>query len=233
MVGSGFHPHVWFAKSGDIFRRNIVWSDYRPALMPKPPWGSAMDYNLMHQEGASNSPAVRLQRQSGRDEHSIVADAQFINPAIGDYRVKEGSPAVPLGFVNFPMDQFGVRKPELKSIARQPVLPGQKSLAIATATRETSPHSWLGVTVRNIADEGEMSALGLPGIAGVLVLEVPATSALARAGLRMNDVILTINGAKARDVSTLARQVPDVAALQSAKIGISRQQKQSVITVAP
>ena len=83
-----------------------------------------MDYNLMYQKGARNSPATRLHAQSGRDEHSLVADAQFVDPARGDYRVKEGSPALSLGFVNFPMDRFGVQKPALKALARAPVLPG-------------------------------------------------------------------------------------------------------------
>jgi hypothetical protein len=46
---------------------------------------------------------------------SIVADAQFVDPAVGDYRVKAGSPALALGFVIFPMDRFGVQKPELKA----------------------------------------------------------------------------------------------------------------------
>jgi len=30
----------------------------------------------------------------------------FVDPAHGDYRVKPGSPALALGFKNFPMDQF-------------------------------------------------------------------------------------------------------------------------------
>jgi hypothetical protein len=123
MVGAGFDPHVWLENSGDIFRRNIVWRDYRPALMPSPPWGQEMDYNLLQQAGASTAPAVLLQRQSGRDSHSMVADAQFVDPARGDYRVQQGSPALALGFVNFPMDQFGVQKPALRAIARAPVLP--------------------------------------------------------------------------------------------------------------
>ncbi len=81
----------------------------------------------MQREGATNGPASRLQKQSGRDEHSIVADAQFMDPARGDYRVKVGSPAFALGFVNFPMDSvWGVQKPALKALARTPVLPGQK-----------------------------------------------------------------------------------------------------------
>jgi hypothetical protein len=166
MVGSGFHPHVWYANSGDIFRRNIVWTDYRPALMPPPPWGLDLDRNLLHREGAAAVPADVLQRSSGRDARSLSGDAQFIAPGRGDYRVKPGSPALALGFINFPMDQFGVTSPALRKLARTPVLPGQ---AVATtdkkAVRETATRTWLGAKVRSIADEGEMSAFGLPGVA--------------------------------------------------------------------
>src|SRR6266516_509012 len=123
-VGSGFHPHAWYAASGDIFRHNIVWREYQPAIMPAPPWGEELDFNLMHREAATNAPAPRLHGQSGRDEHSIVADAQFVDPAHGDYRVKEGSPTQSLGFVNFPMDRFGVQRLALKALARRPVFPG-------------------------------------------------------------------------------------------------------------
>jgi len=124
MVDESFNPHVWFAESGDIFMHNIVWTAYRPAKMPRPPWGQEMDYNLVQKDGTlTNVPAIRLQQQSGRDEHSILADAQFIDPAHGDYRVRDGSPALALGFVNFPMDQFGVQKPQLKAIVRTPALP--------------------------------------------------------------------------------------------------------------
>ena len=96
---------------------------------------------------------------------------EFVDPAHGDYRVKDGSPALALGFVNFPMDQFGVQKPELKAIARVPQLPQPKMPAPPSATRDAAPVTWLGASVRNIADEGEMSAFGLPGVTGVLVLE--------------------------------------------------------------
>jgi hypothetical protein len=82
-----------------------------------------MDYNLMHSPGAAAAPAVELQRQSGRDAHSLVADAQFVDAAKADYRVNAGSPALALGFRNFPMDQFGVETPELKALARVPRLP--------------------------------------------------------------------------------------------------------------
>lgn len=231
-VGSSLHPHVWYAASGDVFRRNIVWSDYQPALMHAPPWGQELDYNLMHREGAAIGPAVSLQKQSGRDEHSIVADARFVDPAVGDYRVREGSPALALGFVNFPMDQFGVQKPELKALARTPVLPGQRP-ATASGARDTAPRAWLGATVRNVADQGEMSALGLGGVGGVLVLEVKTGSALARAGLQKNDVILSVNGTKTSEVATLLQEAPALAPFQAIALGISRQQNGRVLTVTP
>jgi hypothetical protein len=233
IVGSGFYPQVWFTNSGDIFEHNIVWRNYQPAAMYHPPWGTDMDYNLLYKPGATNAPATRMQRQSGRDEHSIVADAEFIDPAHGDYRVKNGSPALALGFVNFPMDEFGVQKPELKAIARTPVLPAPRVVAIAPASRDTTPLVWLGASARNIADEGEMSAFGLPGVTGVLVLEVPADSALAKAGLQKNDVILSVNGAKTADVASLPQPAHSLAAGQNLSVGISRDQKAITLLIEP
>jgi membrane-associated protease RseP (regulator of RpoE activity) len=202
--------------------------------MHRPPWGAEMDFNLVQDYGAANSaPATQLQQQSGRDEHSIVADAQFIDPAYGDYRVKDGSPALALGFVNFPMDQFGVQKLVLKAVARVPQLSQPKMPAPVAAVRAAATVTWLGASVRNIADEDEMSAFGLSGVTGVLVLEVPAESALAKAGLRKNDVILSVNGAKTADTAALLRQAPALPAGSSFKIGISRDQKEFVVQLIP
>ena len=234
MVDNGYHPHVWYDESGDIFRRNIVWTAYRPANMHRPPWGADMGFNLVQNFGApATASATQLQQQSGRDEHSIVADAQFIDPALGDYRVKDGSPALALGFVNFPMNRFGVQKAELKAIARVPHLPQPKMAAAASATRPAALATWLGVRVRNLADEGEMSAFGLPGVTGVLVLEIPVDSALAKAGLQKNDVILSVNGGKVADTAALLRQVPASPAGSSLKIGVSRDQKEMVVQLIP
>ena len=101
------------------------------------------------------------------------------------------------------------------------------------AARTTAPATWLGASVRNIADEGEMSAFGLPGVTGVLVLEVPAESALAKAGLRKNDVILSVNGAKTPDTAALLRQAPALPVGSPLKIGVSRDQKECVVLLIP
>jgi hypothetical protein len=125
MVDNSFHPHVWYRNSQDVFRRNIVSQPYRPIRVPKP-WGKECDHNLLHRPGGTSPElAEALQDESGRDEHSLTADAKFLDPATGDYRVADDSPALRLGFANFPMDRFGVEKPELRAIARTPRLPGQ------------------------------------------------------------------------------------------------------------
>jgi len=192
IVDNSFHPHVWFQTSGDIFRRNIVFAPYRPIRVAAP-WGQELDFNLLHRPGMTSSqPAIELQQLSGRDAHSIEADAMFVDPAHGDYRVRDSSPALQLGFRNFPMDDFGVRKASLRALARTPQLPGPVTPPPSTlqSTRDKTPWNWLGAIVRNVAGMGEVSAAGLPGEGGVLVVEAPAASEAFRAGLRVDDVIV-------------------------------------------
>ena len=66
LVDGGYDPHVWYDESGDIFRRNIMWTDYRPANMHRPPWGADMDFNLVQNYGASAiepaTPAAATER---------------------------------------------------------------------------------------------------------------------------------------------------------------------------
>jgi PDZ domain/Right handed beta helix region len=206
IVNNGFHPHVWYKHSQDIVRRNIMGSDhYHPAGgMPKAPWGQEMDYNLVHQAGVMQSqPAEKLAGQSQRDGRSIIADALFVDPAKGDFRVREGSPALALGFKNFPMDRFGVQKPELKAIARTPEIPWvQTATAQAQLTGGPLLTLWQA-RVRDIAGLGDQSAYGLPEASGVLLVEVPADSRAARAGLRKGDVILACNDKPIKTVSDL------------------------------
>jgi len=189
LVNNTFHPHVWYAHSGDVFRKNIIFAEYRPVRMDAP-WGADVDANLLHRPGASTQPATRLQQQSGRDKHSQEADALFIDAPQGDYRVKDASPALALGFVNFPMDEFGVRSPELQRIARTPVFPTAN--AIAAAEKQPVMH-WLGAEVKNVTTPDEVSATGLGRAEGVLIVRVPPDSAAAKAGIHETDVILKLD----------------------------------------
>jgi hypothetical protein len=195
MVNNSFHPHVWYGNSQDIFRRNIVLTPYKPVRV-KAPWGRECDYNLLHEPGAKDEqPATVLQHASGRDQHSLVADARFVDAAKGDYRVADDSPALKLGFKNFPMDQFGVKKASLKAIARTPVLPEVSSDPNPSGNRTAPPGKrfWLGAALHALQGE-EYSAYGVgKEDSGVALVDVPAGSHAARAGLEKGLLIQSIN----------------------------------------
>ncbi|NBV23430.1 MAG: PDZ domain-containing protein [Proteobacteria bacterium] len=229
MANNGFHPHVWYKHSGDVVRRNLMWTDhYLPAGgMPATPWGQEMDYNLVHREGmAKPEPATKLAGQSKRDEHSIVADALFIDAPHGDFRVKEGSPALKLGFVNFPMDQFGVQKPELKALARTPEFSPTKPATSSGPKAPALPKvSCFGqALVRDISGLGDRSAYGLPGEFGVLLVKVAPGSEASQAGLQSEDVIIGANGKDVRNLESLYR-IRDLAAGQKLSLAIIRKQQ--------
>jgi hypothetical protein len=192
MVNNGFHPHVWFDDSASEFRSNIVMRAHAGIGQPKN-WGTLVDRNLF------TSEADRARNlDSGADANSLAGDPQFVAPAAGDFRVKDGSPALlpQIGFKNFPMDQFGVKKPSLKAIAKTPAIPALETrpAGAAPAAMPAAPRYWLGATLHGLTGE-EFSAFGVSKEAGgVQLVTVPAASAAARAGLQANDLIQQLNG---------------------------------------
>lgn len=227
-VNNSLHPHVWYEGSGDMIRRNIVFSPYRPVRVPEP-WGRECDYNLLHQAGLPQpEPAVELQRQSKRDAHSLYADALFANPAAGDFTVSEQSPARILGFENFPMDGFGVRKQELRRIARAPkLLERPTRITDNPHVREADKREWGGAIIKTIAGLGEVSASGLPDEIGVLMVSVPAESRPFQLGLREGDVIIRFQGQTVRSADQLLHGFKTVKPGHAVMLAIFRDQQES------
>jgi hypothetical protein len=127
----GPHPpekHAGFKDSNDIYTRNIyvntrdgqAWTrsfpmEHLPLLM---------DYNLYFNY-TGDKPTFDVKKLTweqwqakGADTHSVFADPMFVDPANGDYSVKDESPALKLGFKNFPMDRFGTQKSEFQPIIK-------------------------------------------------------------------------------------------------------------------
>jgi hypothetical protein len=86
LVNNGYHPHVWYADSADVFRRNIVWTDYQPAHMPSRRGARKWISTSMHDiNSVTNAPAKRLQQQadatqipSWRTHSSLIPRAAII-----------------------------------------------------------------------------------------------------------------------------------------------------------
>ena len=232
IVNNGFHPHVWYKHSQDVVRCNVMGSDhYHPAGgMPTTPWGREMDRNLVHQAGVTSPQrATKLAEQSRRDEHSVAADARFVDPADGDFRVRDNSPALALGFKNFPMDRFGVQRPELKAIARTPEIPW-----VQTSESELSAKQLRTIwqaRVRDIDGLGDQSAYGLPEPSGVLLVEVPAGSQAARARLRKDDVIVGCNGQSIASVGDLLGILAHVRATHASPLRLEVIRQQQLLSV--
>ncbi|WP_218017712.1 right-handed parallel beta-helix repeat-containing protein [Formosa haliotis] len=192
-VNNTFHPHVWYENSGDEVFSNIFMFVYQGVNVPKEnKSGKRVDSNLLFD--------AKLTQEFGWDENSIVADPQFIDPANGDFRVKAGSPAFKIGFKNFPMDQFGVKKPALKAIAKTPEIP---ELGISEALkksdrtkRKTKVIRWEGAVISRLSGQ-DFSAYGVSkSDGGIALIKVPQDSEVAKMGFLEGDLILEVNGQK-------------------------------------
>lgn len=228
-VNNSLHPHVWYSNSMDIVSRNIWMGAYRPAGgMPKKKWGQQIDRNLFTNQHDKEKFAAH-----GCDLNSIVADPMFIDPENGDYRVDESSPAVKIGFINFPMDKFGVRKTSLRKIAKTPVLPGRNAAQSSRASKSplaTGDLVWLGVKLKALDGEA-FSAFGVSrDQRGVAVNDVPSGSEAARFGLKKNDVIMSINDHSVVDADSFLKQVLALGE-KPMKLNIVREQKPMVMAV--
>lgn len=200
-INSTMHPHVWYPDSQSEVSRNIWMTAYQPAAMKEQKqFNSEVDRNLFMSEADRTQLA-----EQGWDLNSVSGDPMFMDPANGDYRVKEGSPAFKIGFENFPMDRFGVQKPELKALARVPELT-MPNMAVASLNLKKVPEAkWMGVTVKALVGE-EYSAFGVSKEdGGVCLVSVPHLSKGARMGLVTGDVIQKINGQPTRTVEELEK----------------------------
>lgn len=185
LVNNAVHCHVWYPNSGDLVENNILFRPYpHPILMPEQ-WGR-VDGNILHTPGqATPAAAEELHRITGQDQGSVRLDCRFADPAQSDYRPQNPFLA---GFENFPVS-FGVRYAPLRAIADGPELP----VFQWTETKEAGTTRILaGATLRNIADDGEMSVYGTAERNGALILAV--TGDAAAKGLLAGDVIVGYGG---------------------------------------
>ena len=222
MINNSFHPHVWFDNSEDVFRKNIVMTKYFPLWLKG--WGKEVDFNFF-----PDSVSLALARENKTDQNSLYGNPKFANPEKGDFTIEENSLALKLGFQNFPMDSFGVQKPELKAIAKQPDIPELNIVSFQKTKKRT--REWLGGTLKNIETLEEQSALGLHSMDGVVVSKVKENSKLAIAGMADGDVIVGVEGEKVKNISELLGKYQENLWHGKVKLSLVRHQKKIEILV--
>ena len=225
---STLHPHVWYENSQDSLKNNIWMAPYRPAGMPKGKWGGSSDFNLLR-----DSTFLAAAQKKGWDGNSVAGDPLFIDPAKGDFRVREESPALKVGFKNFPMDQFGVKKLALKAIARTPQIP-RVAPPQPVPPDQWGPLSedWMGARVEELVGEA-FSAYGIAKEeGGILLSKVPKSSAAASAGFKSGDVILKANGRGVPNIKALKKQL-DGAKGKTVDLQIVREQQPLTLKITP
>ena len=130
--------HVCFMDNQDILRNNIhvstnpdriVWEgiNHHPRevlLLDNNIYFATHGEPVFHTigsipEGFREYMSLKEWSAAGIDIHSSMEYPMFMDPVNYDFRVREGSPALRLGFKNFPMDQFGVQAPHLKKLAEK------------------------------------------------------------------------------------------------------------------
>ncbi len=108
IIGGMEHFHVWYAECRDTLLRNIIVNstpyEYIGVTSNLTANQAHTDYNLFWNNGG----AVTFTAGAGQDANSRVnVNPLFVNAGAGNYQVQPTSPALALGFVNFPMDSFG------------------------------------------------------------------------------------------------------------------------------
>ena len=118
-----------------------------------------------------------------------------MNPEAGNFTVPEDSPALAIGFKNFPMEGFGVTSDRLKALAQDPniPLPGKSESNQATKARKLVV---LGAEYKKLSTQAELSATGMDSLRGVLLLSVAKSSQMGRYGFENDDVVLKMDGEK-------------------------------------
>ncbi|QXP66374.1 PDZ domain-containing protein [Polaribacter sp. AHE13PA] len=217
MVNNTFHPHVWFTNSGDVFTNNIVMKKYADVRIKD--WGKEVDYNLF-----PNKEALVKAQKKGVDKNSLYGNPLFVNPKMGDFTVKDDSPALKIGFKNFPMDKFGVQEPELKAIAKQPEIPNLK--INFSKKEEVKTKQWLGTTLKEIETIEEQSSFGTHSLDGVIMLKINKNSKLSKSDFKENDVVISIEDEKVKNISNFLNLLEKNSFKESIKLMIVRDQEE-------
>jgi parallel beta-helix repeat protein len=156
-------PHLSFT-----FTRNIVVTRGAPLLAGQ--WNDGnvrLDGNIYYDAGGAalawGDASFATWQASGKDVHSIVADPQFVDLAKDDYRLRDSSPALKMGFVplapaglsvdgKLRAEAAAVKYPAMKAMPAEPPPPALQLKDDFESQPAGSPPSFARVIVEGKGD---------------------------------------------------------------------------------
>jgi hypothetical protein len=118
-----FENNIVYWKEGELLDR--AWRDkaYSFYFHPKNSSGTReitstfdMDWNLYYNPTLSvdkvafNGLSFSAWQETGKDKHSVYADPCFVDPGAYDFRLRDDSPALALGFNPIDVSEVGPRE---------------------------------------------------------------------------------------------------------------------------
>jgi len=204
IINNSLHPHVWYQNSGDVFKNNIVFMAYRPALMNKSiaedgKWGKELDYNFF----VSDTENLSRYAINGCDRHSLNGNPLFVNASKGDFSVEPHSLVLKLGFKNFSLTNFGVTKAALKAIAKTPEIPAVNIQDEFISQKTGNIYQWLGATLKEPKGE-ELSAYGVGyDEIGIALTNISNNQLALKIGFLNGDLIQAVGEQKISNIQQL------------------------------
>jgi len=201
LVNGPVNLHCTFEDSNDIFERNIVIiaKPYSLAATNESRFAvskNSIDHNWFYNFGLDISfPSFWAKQKFDNHSYKGAVSPMFANPEANDYSVKNKKAAKKIGFINFPMNQFG--QPGCKEQSPIYVTQGHEG----GNEDDLENEEWMGSTISKL-NNSIMSSTGSGSTFGVYFEEVPKNSKAAKYGFEPYDVLHVINGTKIIEKST-------------------------------
>ncbi len=189
IANDGGHFHVWYEQCGDIYEKNIsAWNQTHSVIQLKTYYdygNERIDNNLFYNPNGSVEvkPSNWVSGFKYDQNATFNQNPLFTDITTNDYTIMPNSPALLLGFINFPMDQFG-----------KPGSPTPEPIELFNGNIEADNTIWLGAKASNVYNESIKSATGLPDYNGLYLESLPTGSYATTMGFQDLDVIRKLNG---------------------------------------
>lgn len=215
LIGCPFEVHVSYAMNNDVFANNLVYNS-KPFnfILPNEGNTTSIVNNFYWNDG---EPFAELPEM---DENSVAADPMFPFTSANDYTVGEDSELLKKGFVNFLMSDANFGRADK---------PNPPPFVYVSAKGDGHTLEYGGVLLSDINGDGMQSAAGLPDKCGVMLLRVPFDADFSAYGMRMSDVIRSLNENAVENTEDFVKVFGKIPAGNEVRAEIYRNQRKTEI----